>query len=65
MYFSIPNQKSWQVQVENDILVESVNHTTMATTYHFSCKLHTTIVENCVQLILSGGWTSSINWVWC
>jgi hypothetical protein len=26
MFFSIINQKSQEVQIENDILVESVNH---------------------------------------
>jgi hypothetical protein len=26
--------------------------------------LHTIIVENCFQLLLTSGWTSFINWAW-
>jgi hypothetical protein len=42
-----------------------LNTTTIATTCHFSCKLHTIIVKNCFQLFSTIRWTSSINWAWC
>jgi hypothetical protein len=41
------------------------NTPTIAIAYHFSCKPHTTIVDNYFQLFFINGWTSFANWEWC
>jgi hypothetical protein len=56
-FTSVLNGISWKGQPR-------VNTTIIAITYHFSCKLHIIIVENCFQLLSTGGWNPYVNWAW-